>query len=1098
MKDAGRYRNPILKILLILSILVQTIGSDLYATSKVDSLKALLNTDLNDTTRIGILHKLFWKTYLSRPDTALHYAQQHLQLAQNINEPKRIGWAFNNIGVIFSIKGDYPRALTNFFQALKIDSLLNNKRGIAIRLGNIGIVYEEQSNYPKALQYYFKALEMDSVMGNKKGIATKLGNIGLVYSNQSDYPKALQYYFKALEMDSVMLGQAQQSGNPDKVGRAKIGIARHLGNIGIVYKEQNDYPKALQYYFKALEMNNVTGNENGSATNLGNIGLVYSDQSDYIKALQYYFKALEMNNMMGNANGSAINLGNIGLVYADQNDYPKALQYYFKALEMYRVMGDKRSIVIQLGNIGSLYTKIKQYDKAEQYLQRSLTLSDSIGTLFITMTFENTISELYAQTNKYQKAYNHHINYTTLKDTIFGEEKTKEIGRVEMKHEMEMADVKRKQLEKERRRRLAEEINKRNVLQFSLISIGILLLFILVLYSKRLMALLPERILFIKLHKANTGFAMNFIFILILFETLLLFADPYIDDYTHGVPGTTLLLNALIACFMFPLNVVLEQVLSKRTGLVKPTAGNALGKVVGLVMLVGLNSFVGGKGDTTATDSILNVQRSMLNIQQKDRSIDSLMNIFQTSDDDEQKIGLLHGLTKKLRHLGEYDQSLHYANKGLVLSKIAGTQKQIADFYVFKGLVYVNQSDYQNALNNYSDALTIYEVINDETGIALSYGNIGVVYRKQSDYPKALQYYFKALEIDSVIGNKRGITRHLCNIGIVYREQSNYPKALQYFFKALEMDSVMGNKRGIPTKLANIGIVYMDQGDYPKALQYYFKALEIDSVMGNKKQIAAHLGNIGIVYKKQKNYRKALQYYFKAHKMGSVMGNKIGIAISLGNIGTVYSQLKQVNKAEQYLQRSLVLSDSIGTLLITMNNENSISELYAQTSKWQQAYEHHVAYSNAKDTIFGEEKTKELGRIEMKHEMEMAAFKRLQREKENKRLQAITVARENKVQYAAVFIGFFVMLSIILMLSRFLLPVWLIEFLTFVPFLILYELILVSLDPYIETLTSGAPGYRLMINVIIAGMLYPLQRLSEVTLKRRFYRKKRKLVVGNR
>ncbi|HEY5122104.1 MAG TPA: tetratricopeptide repeat protein, partial [Ignavibacteria bacterium] len=56
---------------------------------------------------------------------------------------------------------------------------------------------------------------------------------------------------------------------------AKKSMSAHLGNIGIVYEEQGDYPKALDYYFKALKMAEELGDKNHIAAFLGNIGAVY-------------------------------------------------------------------------------------------------------------------------------------------------------------------------------------------------------------------------------------------------------------------------------------------------------------------------------------------------------------------------------------------------------------------------------------------------------------------------------------------------------------------------------------------------------------------------------------------------------------------------------------------------------------------------------------------------------------------------------------------------------------------------------------------------------------------------------------------------------
>ena len=59
----------------------------------------------------------------------------------------------------------------------------------------------------------------------------------------------------------------------------KNGIARNLGNIGIIYTEQKNYSKALEYYLQALKLSEELGLKIEIATNLGNIGSTYLEMA---------------------------------------------------------------------------------------------------------------------------------------------------------------------------------------------------------------------------------------------------------------------------------------------------------------------------------------------------------------------------------------------------------------------------------------------------------------------------------------------------------------------------------------------------------------------------------------------------------------------------------------------------------------------------------------------------------------------------------------------------------------------------------------------------------------------------------------------------
>lgn len=374
-----------IRIFLLVCIIFITQHS--FAT-RMDSLLTCLKTDKEDTIKVIHLYELTAEYYLI---------------------------------------GDFENGLSYGKDALKLARKLNFKRGEAQTSSNMGNIYLGQGDYSKAYEMYNGALTLDKAINNKEGMAKRYGNIGIVYYQQGDYPKALDYYFKALKMGEEI--------------NDKNRVAIQQGNIGSIYFEQADYPKALDYYFKALKTCEELGDKNRMAIWLGNIGSVYYAQTNYDKALEYYNKRLVMDEESGNKNNMAINLGNIGIVYYDQKDYPRALEYYFKALKLGEELGDQSRIGTILGNIGLLYTKSGKYSEAESYLKRAISITKSIGARNDLRKFEEMLSELYVATGRYQPALEHYKNAMWLKDSLFNEEKDKEITRKQLSFEFEKKEA---------------------------------------------------------------------------------------------------------------------------------------------------------------------------------------------------------------------------------------------------------------------------------------------------------------------------------------------------------------------------------------------------------------------------------------------------------------------------------------------------------------------------------------------------------------------------------------------------------------------------------------------------------------------------------
>jgi len=260
------------------------------------------------------------------------------------------------------------------------------------------------SNTDTAYLLAEQTMKLAKAIHYKKGMAGSLNNIGNVYWNQGNYPKAREYYFKALKINEVLDN--------------KKGIAINLGNIGNVYTIQGDFPKVLEYYFKALKINEELDNKRGIALNLGNIGNVYKMQDDHPKVLEYLFKALKINEELDNKSGIARNLGNIGIEYKNQGDYPKALEYYFEALKINEELDNKRGIASNLSNIGNVYVIQSDHPKALEYFFKALKINETIGNKRGIAINLGNIGDAHNSLKDYKEAENYLQRALLLADNI--------------------------------------------------------------------------------------------------------------------------------------------------------------------------------------------------------------------------------------------------------------------------------------------------------------------------------------------------------------------------------------------------------------------------------------------------------------------------------------------------------------------------------------------------------------------------------------------------------------------------------------------------------------------------------------------------------
>ncbi|CAF1505789.1 unnamed protein product [Rotaria sp. Silwood1] len=264
-------------------------------------------------------------------------AVRFYQMPCDIQQPDHIeeGMLKNNIGWLYSCKGNFAEALKHFEQAFELESkhLPDNHQDLAAITNNIGMIYYERDDYRAALANFQKSLDiklkadskseesiaitykiqLQSLSADHSDIGTTYVRFGSIHTLREDYDLALEYQQKALE-----IYQKSHSVN-------RLSLATVYNNMGLAYERKLDNVQALDYYEKALEVylqNAITSQSHPSMiTVYGNLGRLSISQQDHQRALECFEKALEISRK----------------VYP--NDHPSISLYRVHSLSLRRKMG---------------------------------------------------------------------------------------------------------------------------------------------------------------------------------------------------------------------------------------------------------------------------------------------------------------------------------------------------------------------------------------------------------------------------------------------------------------------------------------------------------------------------------------------------------------------------------------------------------------------------------------------------------------------------------------------------------------------------------------------------------------------------------------
>ncbi|MFH0865061.1 MAG: tetratricopeptide repeat protein [Bacteroidota bacterium] len=227
------------KLVILMFFVSHSLGFTFAQTAEIDSLKKqLLINYKEDTSRVITLVALSNAYCYFKPDTFMLLSLQAYSLAKQINFIRGEIASLTNIGVAYSMFGNYPKALEAALRNLEMCEKTNDKKRIFNALTNIGYIYTELGDYPKALDYIHKSKVTAIEIQNENNLAMAFVNLGDIYLESDQLDSAFFYTEKGCEI-CLRLNLTDL-----------IGIA--LNNLGSIYSKKEQNELAMDYYRQCI------------------------------------------------------------------------------------------------------------------------------------------------------------------------------------------------------------------------------------------------------------------------------------------------------------------------------------------------------------------------------------------------------------------------------------------------------------------------------------------------------------------------------------------------------------------------------------------------------------------------------------------------------------------------------------------------------------------------------------------------------------------------------------------------------------------------------------------------------------------------------
>lgn len=238
---------------------------------------------------------------------------------------------------------------------------------------------------------------------DNKNLVNVYGNIAGVYRKLGQYQESLEFYLKAIKIQQEILNDKHPY------------LAVSYNNIASIYNHLGQFQKALEFFFKAIKIQQeiLDDKHPDLAISYNNIALTHHNLGQFQNTLEFHLKSIKIQQEILDDKHPdlAISYNNIAGTYNRLGQYQKALDFHLKGIKIQQeILDDKHpDLANAYNNIALTYEDLGQFQKALEFhlkviKNRKKNLEDTHSDLAMSY---NNIASIYYNLRQIKKAFNY-------------------------------------------------------------------------------------------------------------------------------------------------------------------------------------------------------------------------------------------------------------------------------------------------------------------------------------------------------------------------------------------------------------------------------------------------------------------------------------------------------------------------------------------------------------------------------------------------------------------------------------------------------------------------------------------------------------------
>ncbi len=397
-------------------------------------------------SQVAALVELAEQLYNNEPAVALAHAKVAHELARSIGDTAAAASVLLVQGKCHSIASEFEDAVRCFAEARTTYEKLRDEDGQHAAMYYLATVHERFGRYNDALALLSACADhWQGKADAQEWMVRVLNSLGIIYKNIDNFAKALQHYRECL----------RYIGHEESARVAKIFL-----NIGNIYVREGNTAKGFECYRKAQKISQVIGDDYLFSRSLMNLANAYLSQNAYDSAMECYTQALETAHKYG-VESKLIILAGMSEICIGMEDFSRAIELLAEAQTLAVQSGVMRRQIGSLATTGKVLCLMGEPERALEALLRAQALVEGTGHLFFKRQIHRYLSMVYEKLGDVQQAYDSYRRYSDVHEEMMNIDKQKAIAEMQTKFEVERVEQ-QSEIYRLRTQQLEQELSNRS------------------------------------------------------------------------------------------------------------------------------------------------------------------------------------------------------------------------------------------------------------------------------------------------------------------------------------------------------------------------------------------------------------------------------------------------------------------------------------------------------------------------------------------------------------------------------------------------------------------------------------------------------------